>query len=68
MVKGLLCGILHIHVETCYENELLSKGTCVFCSRSSVEDEKHFLLLCQIYDNVRMIIQIIMIRVNCINR
>lgn len=55
MVKGLLCGILHIHVETCYENELLSKGTHVFCSRSSVEDEKHFLLLCQIYDNVRNI-------------
>lgn len=55
MVKGLLCGILHIHVETCYENELLSKRTCVFYLRASVEDEKHFLLLCQIYDNVRNI-------------
>lgn len=56
MIKGLLCGILPIHVETGrYKNELLSKRTCVFYSRSSVEDEKHFLLHCQIYDNVRNI-------------
>lgn len=55
MVKGLLCGILHIHVETCYENELLSKGTRVFCSCSSVEDKNtsyyivKFMIMYEIY-------------------
>lgn len=54
MIKGLLCGILPIHVETGrYKNELLSEKTCVFCLNPFVEDEKHFLLECQISDNIR---------------
>lgn len=64
----------NIKIFVCsYNSEPLSDGTCVFCSSSSVEDEEHFLLDCQIYDDTRkidfdrfiMITQIIMIQVIC---
>ena len=48
------CGILPIRIETGrYVGEQLEMRTCRFCDRNEVENETHFLLNCDFYNNIR---------------
>ena len=51
------CGILPIIIETGrYIGETPEQRLCRFCNTQSVEDEKHFLLHCGLYNNIREIV------------
>lgn len=48
------CGILPLRIETGrYIGEPVESRTCRFCDSSAIEDEKHFLLDCGLYSNIR---------------
>ena len=50
-------GILPIKVETGrFKNLAVSERICEVCSLNMVEDEKHFLCVCPIYDRQRLIL------------
>lgn len=48
------CGILPLRVETGrYRNEPLPERCCVLCENRLIEDEKHFIFNCKLYENNR---------------
>lgn len=48
------CGTLPIRIETGrFRNERICDRLCLFCSEQCIEDEKHFLLYCTLYKNIR---------------
>ena len=48
------CGILPLRIETGrFRNEAIGNRTCCFCNNGEVEDETHFLLKCNFYDEFR---------------
>ena len=50
----LRSGVLPLRVETGrFQNEQLENRLCVFCESMSIEDEYHFLLHCDLYDDLR---------------
>ena len=57
--RSLLCqfrsGILPLRIETGrYAGEPFDNRTCRFCDLTSVENEKHFLLIiCYLYNNIK---------------
>ncbi len=56
--RSLLCqfrsGILPLRLETGrYVGETPEQRLCRFCTDQSVEDERHFLLTCSMYSNIR---------------
>ena len=54
MLCQFRCGILPIRIETGrYIGETPEQRLCRFCNMQSVEDEKHFLLHCGLYNNIR---------------
>ena len=47
-------GVLPLRIETGrYRNERLDRRICEFCHSGSVEDELHFLLHCNFYEDLR---------------
>ena len=51
------CGILSLRIETGrFRNEAPDERFCTFCDDGSVEDEKHFLLYCKAYHNLRQLL------------
>jgi len=48
------CGILPIRIETGrYVGEAPDQRLCVFCNRNAVEDERHLLFFCDMYNELR---------------
>ena len=37
-----------------YTNEPVERRICIYCDNNQVEDEEHFMLLCPIYDDLRI--------------
>ena len=54
LIAKFRCGILQLHVETgrFYQTKLEDR-TCKVCNDGSLEDELHFLCLCQKYSEDR---------------
>ena len=47
-------GILPVHVETGrFRNLPVDKRTCEICRNGEIEDEKHFLCVCDVYCHFR---------------
>ena len=54
MLCHMRFGILPIRVETGrYSGEPVEQRICRLCTSNLVEDEKHFLLDCSLYNNLR---------------
>ena len=54
MLAQFRCGILPLRIETGrYTGEQIQDRKCRLCDQSSVEDECHFVLHCQLYENQR---------------
>lgn len=54
MLSQLRTGILPLRVETGrYIGEPAEQRICKFCQTNNVEDERHFLLYCNLYDDIR---------------
>jgi hypothetical protein len=54
LLSQFRCGILPLRVETGrYVGEPVETRLCKFCNLNTVEDEKHFLLSCELYDVIR---------------
>jgi hypothetical protein len=54
LLSQFRCGILPLRVETGrYIGEPVETRLCKFCNLNTVEDEKHFLLSCKLYDVIR---------------
>jgi hypothetical protein len=56
--RSLLCqlrvGILPLRIETGrYVGEAPEQRLCRFCSLNMIEDELHFILNCELYNNIR---------------
>ena len=48
------CGVLSLRIETGrFVGEQVGDRLCRFCDLNLVEDEKHFLLVCPSYMNLR---------------
>ena len=48
------CGILPIRIETGrYVGEAPDQRLCVFCNQNAVEDERHLLFFCDMYNELR---------------
>ena len=48
------CGILPLRIETGrYVGESPDQRLCVFCDQHAVEDEKHMLIHCDLYNHIR---------------
>jgi hypothetical protein len=53
-IAKLRSGTMALHVETGrYNKTPLAERTCVYCKSGNVEDEKHFLLECELYEDIR---------------
>ena len=55
----LRCGTLPLHVETgrwCRPVKSLDQRICTYCNQNKIENEVglHFLIECDIYDNLRV--------------
>ena len=47
-------GLLPLRIEKgCFIGEALNQRLCRFCNTDVVEDEKHFLFECALYNNLR---------------
>jgi hypothetical protein len=48
------CGVLPLRIETGrYKSEPIEDRICVFCNLNEIETEKHFLLHCPLYNQLR---------------
>ena len=48
------CGVLPLRIETGrYKSEPIEDRICVFCNLHEIETEKHFLLHCSLYNQLR---------------
>ena len=48
------CGILQLRIETGrFNNTKLEERTCEICQSAQIEDEFHFLCVCDAYDQLR---------------
>ena len=53
-ISQFRCGILAIRIETGrYIGEIPEQRLCRFCDTQSIEDERHFLLHCGLYTDIR---------------
>ena len=54
MLAQFRCGILPLRIETGrFVGEAVEMRLCKLCSNEEVEDEKHFLLKCPTYADIR---------------
>ncbi|KAK3092266.1 hypothetical protein FSP39_000496 [Pinctada imbricata] len=50
----LRCGILPLRIETGrYSGEPVEERICNFCDKNDVEDERHFIFHCSLYETIR---------------
>ena len=52
----LRCGTLPLHVETgrwCRPSKPLDQRLCMFCNQNTIENEVHFLIECDLYNDLR---------------
>jgi hypothetical protein len=55
MLSQFRCGILPLRIETGrYISETPEQRICLFCPDNKIEDEKHFLVQCPFYNNIRV--------------
>ena len=51
------CGILQLKIETGrFDNTKLEDRICEFCDESKIEDEFHFLIECNLYNDLRKVL------------
>ena len=50
----LRCGVLPLEIETGrYSNVKYDERLCKLCNKGKVENEEHFLLECELYEDLR---------------
>ncbi len=55
MLTQIRFGILPLHIETGrFRGTTLEERTCQICNSQSVEDEFHFILICNEYNELRI--------------
>jgi hypothetical protein len=55
MLSQFRCGILPLSIETGhYISETPEQRICLFCTDNKIEDEKHSLIQCPFYNNIRV--------------
>ncbi len=55
MLAQIRFGILPLHIETGrFRGTALEERTCQICNSQSIEDEFHFILICNEYNELRM--------------
>ena len=57
ILSMLRCGTLPLHVETgrwCRPVKPLDQRICTYCNQNKIENEVHFIIECDIYDDLRV--------------
>ena len=51
------CGVAPLNIEIGrYSNTPIENRLCNICNENVIEDEKHFLMSCPVYDNLRSVL------------
>ena len=54
-LSQLRCGMLPLRIETGrFVGEAEEQRVCIFCQLNEIEDETHFLLKCDLYEEERV--------------